>query len=99
MITREQIKELENQEIKAKKARQDAVREFALQECPLKVGQIVDCVGWTHKGKKMKIDSIVPPQCTFDGDWRVRGHVIKKSGEVGSLTAGFSQTDYKKAAQ
>lgn len=96
-ITREQIESVEESVDIGKAKLRELKKEFAEQQCPLEVGQIVECCGYSHKGKKMKISNIFPPKFWFEGDWRVVGIVIKKDGTEGAQTADFSQKQWESA--
>ena len=98
VITEEMIKELrakrdeaERHLDEAKSRLLQARHEMARQLCPHKVGDIVDCGGWSHKGKKMLVDFIGAPKCDWDcGEkWRVSGFVLKKDGTVGGIHYEF----------
>jgi hypothetical protein len=99
MITEEMISELEKELNAAKKAASEAqqrlnnaLNEMAQQYCPHKVGDVIDCGGWSHKGKKMIVDYIGKPKywSRFSREkWRVTGRVFKKDGTIGQLICEF----------
>ena len=95
MITEEMIKELKDNlsvaERAASAANQElnkALDEMARQNCPHAVGDVIDCQGWSHKGKKMVVDYIGKPKWSRE-KWRVTGRVFKKDGSIGQLICEF----------
>jgi hypothetical protein len=99
MITEEMIEQLDKKLKDATEAAEAATRElndaldaYAIQMCPHKVGDIIDCQGWSHKGKKMIVDSIT--RTKYRGrwtkeKWRVMGRILKKDGTIGSIQYGY----------
>ena len=95
LITIEQIKALKEKLKQAEEVRNQASSELitaqdkmAAQICPHRVGDIIDCGGYSHKGKKMLVDGIIRARYSSD-DWRVIGRVIKKDSTVGTLFYEF----------
>ena len=95
MITEEMIKELKDKlslaESAASAAKQElnkALDGMARQNCPHAVGDVIDCQGWSHKGKKMVVDHIGRSRW-LDGKWKVTGRVFKKDGSLGQLICEF----------
>lgn len=95
-IKKEQVIEAEEKATGAMKSAYEIAQAFAVQECPLSVGDIVECVGSSHKGKMMIINAICKPKYKYDGDWAVWGYVMKKDGTSGSLVCSFTHSDYNK---
>lgn len=93
-ITREELNKAQQHKEDSASAYLKMKKEFAIQECPLSIGDVTPCVGWSHKGKKMRITSIKPPKYSFDGDWRACGVVLKKDGEDSKMNSDFSHRDY-----
>jgi hypothetical protein len=96
MMTKEKIAELEKlKELKsaeyaaAKKALSDAQDELAIQLCPHKVGDIVECDGYSHKGKKMVVREIKKPRWSYRSSWAVSGFVLKSDGSEGKVNYEF----------
>ena len=96
-VTPDQIAEaktlVKNAEKELKKHRESLSTledKFAQQMCPHKVGDIVEVLGYAHKGKHMIINEITRPKWGFQGAcWRVHGNIINKNGVVGQLVADF----------
>lgn len=106
MITKSEIEAFENtcnalHETYAKAC--DQLRslkdQYAEQECPFSVGEIVKVQGYSHRGKSMKITKILAPLHSFEGAWRVVGFVVKKDGTPGKVEATFSESDHKKGSK
>jgi hypothetical protein len=96
MITEEMIEELKkafNEKSKELNAARIALFNakdlFAQQNCQHKVGDVIDCGGYSHQGKKMVVDRIERPD--WSGyDWRVCGRPLKKDGSIGSAFYAFN---------
>lgn len=93
-ITREDVLLAEKNAAEANRIMSEARRKFALQECPIRVGDIVECAGYSHKGKKMQVDSVLPPKYSFDGDWRVCGTILNKDEKPGKTKTSFSHKNW-----
>jgi len=65
--------------------------------CPVRVGDVTEVTGYSHKGKQMKIVSLrwkTEDSWRYDGDgWVFRGLVLKKDGAVG-LNVGHGFLKY-----
>ncbi len=95
LVTQEQIDTLAAK-IKVASEELSALKSaFAKQECPFGVGDTVEIVGNTHKGKRMVVKYVGPAKYTFQGSWRVTGNILKKNGDVGEQVGEFSEWDYK----
>ena len=94
-ITREEINNLEQIAKDAQKELRAARRAFAVQECPLKVGQEVISIGHAHTGAKMvilRISYTASPH--FDGDWMVFGNILKKDGTPSRRHSSFNHAQW-----
>lgn len=85
----EQIASLEAQGERIREAISLVGEKIVNDFCPLKVGQDSVCKGYTHSGKKFRVDSL-----TFSRSWNnrviVRGPIYKKDGTLSkSLKAEF----------
>lgn len=99
MITEEMISKLEKElgqakEVlsKAQQALNDALDEMARQYCPHKVGDTIDCGGYSYRGKKMIVDRIARTShrsSYWPEKWRVFGRVLKKDGSIGQIFYDF----------
>lgn len=99
MITKEQVNQARQDAIDSREKFDKIQREFAIQECPFSVGDVIDCLGYSHKGKKMVVTGIGSARHSFAGDWRVIGDVLRKDGTPGKLYTDFSHTQYRSAQQ
>ena len=67
--------------------RVEVLSEWVDKHHPLKIGDIVEVTGWSHKGKKMMVDQrkVVLWTLSFKNNWEwtATGRVIKKNGEPG----------------
>ena len=71
-------------------------RDLAQASCPFKVGDITENVGWTYRGRSMRVDSIAAGSSHgYQGDWVVCGHMFKKDNTLSSLTCTFTHRDYE----
>ena len=71
-------------EIKSIESYIDILKKQVLQEQHIKIGDIVEVNGFAHKGKTMKIITMVIIK-HWNNKWKVicRGHVYKKDGSLG----------------
>lgn len=68
--------------------------------CPFQIGDITECVGYTHRGKRMRVDSrIVQRSDHGNYYWLVSGRVIKRNGAGSNYTAEFTMMDYRFAKE
>lgn len=95
MITLEQVKEKEQAAATANSELRDIRMSYAHQECPLKIGEVVECLGWNHNGKKMRINYIGNAKYSSGGYWMVSGVVLKKDGSDSKFNGDFDQSDYE----
>ncbi len=98
-ITREDLQAAKDEAVRAQKRHRQLKEEFAEQECPLAEGQEIEIVGFSHRGKRMIVDSIHPPRMYFYGDWEVSGRVINKNGKPGSVIASVNQEEWDKSRE
>jgi len=82
-----------------RKDRENILQEYADQNCRFKIGDTVDILGYSHRGKKGIIESI---HGTFDHyrkeyqfRWIVRGSVLKKDGTKSCNNFEFNLSDYE----
>lgn len=94
MITKEDIEKLEKEKKRISDELSQARKKFAIQQCPLGVGDIVDACGYSYRGKKMQITAIRPVKFAFEGDWSVLGMVLKADGKPGQRQCSFSESQY-----
>jgi hypothetical protein len=94
MITLEQLKAADTAYHIARQAVDNLRQQYAEQECPFKVGDIVDICGRSHKGKRMQITSI-GYRLAFTLRWVVVGRVLTKTGVVGKNATSFDQRNYE----
>lgn len=94
MITVEMVENAKTQAEAATKALAEIKKQYAIQQCPLSIGQTTEIKGWSHKGKMMLITYIGPSKYDFLGSWRVSGKVIKKDGTAGEQDAEFCESHY-----
>lgn len=99
MITKEMVKEKEAESIAAAKALSGIRKQYAIQECPFRIGDKTEIKGWSHKGKIMVITNIGPAKYDCLGSWRVSGKVIKKNGEPGEQDAEFCEYHYTREGE
>jgi len=85
------IIERTEREIKIRQKKNEAtLKKWAENLHPLKIGDIVDVTGWSHKGKKMIVDRRWVVEC-FGWEWRASGRVIKKNGEPGAYVGDWTK--------
>ena len=69
----------------------EAILKRIIKLCPIRVGDVTEVTGYSHKGKQMEIVSLrwnTEDSWRYDGaGWVFRGLVLKKDGAVG-LNAG-----------
>lgn len=93
-ITKAQvIREIELAEAAAKVV-QNIKQQFALQECPFKVGEETVCHGFAHRGKRMRVTRVTPSS-VLGSNWAVCGLVMKANGEPGAQEARFHHLQYE----
>ena len=56
------------------------VEEYINDCCPVKIGDVVICNGWSNEGKKMQVTKISMHKCK--GDFVCRGPILKKDGSI-----------------
>jgi len=95
MTTEDQIELAKKEATEAAIKLENLKNAYALETCPFNIGDIVDMVGWKHKGEKIKITSICAPRFSYDLRWKVFGAILKADGTVGKNFADFSETDYR----
>ena len=84
------VKNAEKELIRYRQILSNLEDKFAQQMCPHKIGDIVEVLGYAHKGKLMIINEITRPKWGFRGaQWRVKGNIINKNGTAGQLVADF----------
>lgn len=62
---------------------------LAISLCHHRVGDVIDCGGYAHQGKKMFVDKITAAKYS-SGDWLVIGRIMKKNGEPSNIYYEFS---------
>lgn len=68
------------------------LNEWASENCPYAVGDIVDIRGYSHTGKKCRVDKIGCKKDFRDRyQWTVRGTVILKDGTAGKNIVDWDQ--------
>lgn len=84
MITLDQI-EAADAELKTLKQKVDSLKQqYAEQECPYTLGQIIKVVGGpdkAHVGKDMVVSRIIYED--YSKSWAATGHILKKDGLKG----------------
>jgi len=95
-ITKDHLRKARDKMRKATVAFNELAREYAKQECPLKVGDKTTILRKAHQGKTMEVRKI-----TVDTDytdriptWRVSGPVLKKDGSPSEHTGSLSQMQW-----
>lgn len=83
MIHKIEIEKLEQSLKDTKRILSEKKKEFAIQECPHKIGDKVEVNCFAHKGKFIIVETISYPKYDFQGDWIVSGKVLKKDGSKG----------------
>lgn len=75
----------------ARKEETNLRAEIVKEYCPIKVGEVIDCQGYVHKGKKVKVTNItlVPSWKRNSYKWSIRGIVLKKDGSESSFRTDF----------
>lgn len=80
------IREVETAAERLKEAKARIIEE----RCPIKIGDVVETNGYSHKGKRFRVEHIIAKdRLTWkqDGDhefeFRATGPIIKKNGEPG----------------
>lgn len=99
MTTREELAALEKAQAEAVERFAAARKAFALQECPFEIGQEVEICGWSHTGKRMIVTDIYATRGDYEGDWKVRGNVIKGDGQPGKQVTDFTHSHWQKAKE
>ena len=75
----------------------EELRKFIAEAgCPLKVGDITENPGYSYKGRKIRVDHVVPSG-GYRGEWLVRGTLLTADGKVGKIMTDFSQSQYESA--
>jgi hypothetical protein len=95
-ITLEDVKAADE---KVKNARAELAKmllDFARQECPLQVGEVVVNPGITHKGKKIRVDRVLAPKyvSSYQGNWVVEGLIFNKDGKLGKVSTTFTEREW-----
>lgn len=80
---------------KAKEEYEKLKQQFCKEHHPLKVGDIVEVTGYSHKGKQMVVKEIWLGESTWRDTgtyiFKASGPVLKKSGEPGQLRGEWKQ--------
>lgn len=65
------------------------IRRKLAELCPVVIGEIVEANGYSHKGKKMRVDSVSykPESWPKETLWKCTGYVIKADGTEGKHRA------------
>lgn len=64
--------------------------------CPLKVGEVVKCVGYTYRGKDMRITKRrVKPKWKGGWLWEVCGSILKADGSDSTNRGTFDQGQWE----
>lgn len=75
----------------------DTLKQELLDQCPVKVGDIIPVEGFSYKGKNIKVGSINISinQNSYTGKpsikWLFIGYVLKKDGTEGSIRCSFKK--------
>jgi hypothetical protein len=81
--------------------RAELLRQWVELVCPYKVGDVTEVLGYSHKGKMARIESVhAKPKWTYKSDkeryvWWVKGRVLKKDGSDSSLTTDWEQLHWE----
>jgi hypothetical protein len=80
------------------KDRDNILQEYADLNCPLKVGDTVEILGYSHHGKNGIIKSVRAKYDSWDKtfEWIVKGCVLKKDGTEGAQYFDFDQRQYER---
>lgn len=86
-ITIEQVMAEKQKASEAAEAFRRLEKEYAKQQCPLKIGETTKVTGFSHRGKDMIVERIIPGDIgspfSSKGEWVAKGHILKKDGSVG----------------
>jgi hypothetical protein len=74
---------------------------YAKENCPFKIGEIVEILGNSHNGKGGIIHNISGQEGWFDNklEWKVTGNVLKKDGTEGMQYFSFNENDYNRSKE
>lgn len=95
-ITLQQVEEAGRIANESRDAYQTLRESFAKQECPLRNGDIVECCGYSHNGKMMRVERIGPPKWGGDEGWQVSGPVLKKDGTDSAHSGVFTAVEWRR---
>lgn len=91
-----EIKELDARIQVLNEARKVLLKEWAIEACPYAVGDIVEVRGYSHIGKKCRIDRVGWTHgYSEDYQWKVVGTLILKDGSLGKVTVDWSERNEK----
>ena len=75
-----------------KRRRKEFIKELIDEKHPLKIGDVVECIGFAYKGKPMVIERVsVDIDNFFKPKWFAYGRIIKKDGSVGKQRGEWFQ--------
>jgi hypothetical protein len=86
-----------DKDIRKKEAwRKRLLKKWANDACPLCVGEVVLCVGYSYRGCMGRITAITP-HTAFSGEyeWRVTARVQKSDGTDSKNTTTFTQSQWE----
>ena len=68
-------------EVKAVQSKRGAVRDRLATLCPIQIGDVVECNGFSHTGKKMVVEHVsYKPMSWSKSLWVCSGTILKKDG-------------------
>ncbi len=92
----EEIKELDAKIESLHESRKLLLSEWAAEACPYAVGDIVEVRGYSHIGKKCRIDRVGWTHGYSEGyQWKVIGTLILKDGSLGKITVDWTECQAK----
>ena len=91
---RNKLEELHAERVAISQKMNDAKHAYLDAICPFKIGDIVDCCGWTHEGKRMSIIDRHIRDRIYDWEWKVVGVILRKDGTLSKHTGEFTESQY-----
>lgn len=85
------ISDVEKRIIALQKEKRKMLVDYAQEHAPHAVGDVVKIVGWSYRGKMMKVAKItlVDSYWRSEYHWFVQGYVMNKDGKVGKNHTDF----------
>lgn len=82
----DEIKKIDSEITALRKKRDDLIKQYITENCPVKVGKIVAVNGYSHEGKKMIVDNVTLKKAFIDDEYYffATGRVLKKDNTPGT---------------